>query len=75
MSLDTSATRRMFSTRSWAVKPRSLLSPVPDVVAVEQIGVSSGGGELLLDAVGDGGFARARETREPQHARLLPFEP
>jgi len=23
----TSATRRMFSTRSWAVKPRSLLSP------------------------------------------------
>ena len=27
MSFDTSATRRMFSTRSASVKPRSLLSP------------------------------------------------
>ena len=36
ISLATSPTRRMFSTRSTSVKPRSLVQPMPDIVAIEQ---------------------------------------
>ncbi len=40
ISLATSATRRMFSTRSASVKPRSTVQAVADVVAIEHIGVA-----------------------------------
>ena len=44
---------------------------VADIVAVEQIGDVALGMELLLDEIGDGRFAGARQSGEPQHGRLL----
>src|SRR5204863_515073 len=52
-----------------------LVEAVADVVAVEQVGVPAGGGEALLDPIGDGGLAGARESREPQHAGSLSLLP
>ena len=60
MSLATSATRRIFSTRSSSVKPRSPISPVADIVAVQQDSVSSEAMQSLLQKVCDRGFARPR---------------
>ena len=39
------------------------VEPVPDVVAVEEVGVAAEGVEPLLDQVGDRGLARARTVR------------
>ena len=74
ISVATSATRRMFSTRSASVKPRSLVEPVADVVAVEQVGVAADGVQLALDQVGDGRLAGAGEPGEPDHARPLALQ-
>ena len=70
-SLAASPTRRIFSTRSASVKPRSLVEAMADIVAVQQIGVLAFGGQALFHQIGDGGFARARQAGEPQHHRLL----
>ena len=48
-----------------------LVQAVAHVVAVQQVGVASGGVELLLDQVGDRGLAGAGQTGEPEHRRLL----
>ena len=58
----------MFSTRSAAVNPRSLVEPVAHVIAVEQRGVRAVRIELRLDDVGDRRLARAREAGEPSIA-------
>ncbi len=42
-----------------------------DIVPVERIGVTPRLGQLALHEVGDGGLARARQAREPQHSRFL----
>ena len=52
----------MFSLRSSAVKPEVLVQPVPDVVAVQQVGVPAVQPQLPLDQVGDRRLARARHT-------------
>ena len=71
ISFAASPARRIFSTRSAAVKPRSLLRPEPDIVAVEQEGVAPARVELRLDQIGDGRFAGAGEAGEPEQFRLL----
>ena len=46
---------------------------MPDVVAVEGVGVAAHRLQLLLDQVGDGRFAGAGEAGEPEHRRSLAF--
>ena len=48
MSRATSATRRMFSTRSASVNPKISVEAVAHVVAVEDIGVLAGGVQPFL---------------------------
>ena len=67
----TSATRRMFSTRSASVKPRSRLRPWRTLSPSSDDGVLAEREQPLLDQVGDGGLAGARQAGEPQHRRLL----
>jgi hypothetical protein len=47
---------------------------VADIVAIEQEGVAVHQVERFFDLVGDGRFARSRQTREPQDTRLLVLE-
>ena len=47
---------------------------VTDIVAIEQKGMPSARREPLLDEVGDGRLARARQAGEPQHRRPLALE-
>ena len=74
ISLATSPTRRMFSTRSASVKPRSLFSPWRTLSPSSRKVCRFIGVQLLLDQVGDGRLAGAREAGEPQHRRLLALE-
>ena len=66
-------TRRMFSTRSASVKPRSRLSPWRSCRHRAKR-VAALACELALDQVGDGRLARARQTGEPQHHGFLIFQ-
>ncbi|EEF93550.1 hypothetical protein CATMIT_01818, partial [Catenibacterium mitsuokai DSM 15897] len=50
-----------------------LVQTVADVVAVEDEGVVAERVQLLVDQVGDGRLARARQAGEPHAARLLPL--
>ena len=50
------------------------VEPVADIVAVEQHGVMAGLMQPLLDDVGDGRLAGAREAGEPEDRRLLLLE-
>ena len=47
---------------------------VADVVAVEHARVHALGEQPLLDQVGDRRLARAGESGQPQHARMVPVE-
>jgi hypothetical protein len=74
ISRATSATRRMFSTRSGVREAEVAVQPVADVVAVEQIvRVAAERVQPLLDQVGDGGLAGAGQPGEPEHAGRCPF--
>jgi MFS family permease len=46
---------------------------VADIVAVEDVGVAAHRVQLLLDEVGDGRLARARQAGEPEHRGFWPF--
>ena len=50
------------------------VQPVTHVVAVQHHRVEALGEQALLDAVGDGGLARAGQAGEPEHQRRLAFE-
>ena len=54
-------------------EPKIAVEAVAYIVAVEQIGVATKRGELLFENVGDGGFARSRQSCEPEHCGLLPL--
>jgi hypothetical protein len=73
ISLATSATRRMFSTRSGVGEAEVAVEAVAHVVAVEQVGVQAQRQQRALDQVGDGRLAGARQAGEPQAARRWPF--
>jgi hypothetical protein len=47
---------------------------VPDIVAVQQIGVAAQGVQALFDQVGDGRLARPRQARQPHHPAALALE-
>src|SRR5579859_2543925 len=72
ISLATSATRRMFSTRSASVKPRSLLRPWR-TLSPSRIGVAAFDCEALFQDVRDRRFAGAGKAGQPDNARLLTF--
>jgi hypothetical protein len=55
-------------------EPEILVQAVADVVAVEDVGVSSECVQPLLGQVGDRGLAGAGEPCEPEHARLLALQ-
>ena len=70
-SFATSATRRMFSTRSASVNPKIPVEAMANVVAVENVGVLAVGMQSFFQQVGDRRLARARKPGEPKAARLL----
>ncbi len=74
ISLATSPTRLMFSTRSASVKPRLRLEPMADIVAVQQHRVTRHGEQLLVDEIGDGGFSGAGQAGKPEYAWPLVLE-
>ena len=47
---------------------------MPDIIAVQQIGVTPRKRQLALHNIGNGGLARTRKTGEPKDDRLLPLE-
>ena len=52
-------------------EPEVAVQPVPDIVAVEDVGVAALRVQLLLEEVRDRRLARARQAGEPEHCRAL----
>ena len=69
-SAETSPMRRMFSCARLR-EVEVAVESVPDVVAVQQIGMVTALHQRLFQRIGDGGLARARQAREPQHRGFL----
>ena len=61
----------MFSTRSAAVKPRSLFRPWRTLSPSSSAVWTPRAWSFGLDQIGDGRFARARKASEPEDRRLL----
>ena len=73
ISLATSPTRRMFSTRSASVKPRSRFRPWRTLSPSSNSVCRPAAMQLLLDQVGDRRFARAGQAGEPEDAGFWLF--
>jgi hypothetical protein len=67
----TSAIRLMFSLRSFSVKPKSLFSPKPYIVAVETVRREAEVQKVLLERCRDGRLSGCGETSKPDGEALL----
>ena len=70
-SLETSATRRMFSSRSASLKAEALVQAVAQVVAIQKRGGEAVHEKPLLQGRGQRAFAGTGEAEEPDDLGML----